>query len=279
MKRILLIILLAATLAVPDTLVASLTFGAATTDRVNHGSAASLDNLDPLTYALWVYPTTVTGNRSIIAKSSAAGSPNGKALGFDGASTRLQFIVDRVTTDTNYVTNLSALTTNKWCFIAVTFNSGGAAGEIVNIYQGDFTAALAEGTYSTAADGSGANRDEAAISLSVGNTTPATPASAFQGRIAWAGVWNRELSVSELRTQQFHPAKTSGNVLFVAYGFNGTGSQIDWSGNANAGTVTGASLTPDHVALGPLFGFDDDLPYNVSTVAAPCLRSLMGVGC
>jgi hypothetical protein len=279
MKRILLVILLLATLTAPDTLVASLTFGAATSDRVNHGSAASLDNLDPFSYALWVYPTTVTGNRIIIAKSSAAGSPNGKFLGFEGASTRIQFIVDRVTTDTNYVTNLTALTTNKWWFVAVTFNSAGAVGEIANIYQGDLTATLAEGTYSTATDGSGANRDEAAISLSVANSTPATPASAFQGRIAWVGVWNRELSLAELRAQQFHPAKTSGNVLFAAYGFNGTGSQIDWSGNANAGTVTGASLTPDHVALGPLFGFDDDLPYNVSTAATPCLRSLMGVGC
>jgi hypothetical protein len=237
----------------------ALTFGALTTDRVVHGSDASLDNLDPFTCALWVYPTTVTGNRVFLSKSSAAGSPNGKFFGFEGATTRLQFIQDRVTTDSVYVTNLSALTTNKWWFIAVSFNSAGAAGEIVNIYQGDLSATLAEGTYSTATDGSGANRDDSAISLAVGNTTPASPASAFQGRIAWCGVWNRELSLAELRMQQFRPHKTSGCVLFTHYGFNGTGAQPDWSGNANAGTVTGATVA-EHVPLGPAFGWDVDLP-------------------
>jgi hypothetical protein len=51
------------------------------------------------------------------------------------------------------------------------------------------------------------------------------------------------------------PRPIAGCVGFWHLGANGVGTQPDWSGNANAGTVTGATVS-DHVPLGPWFGYD-----------------------
>ena len=52
--------------------------------------------------------------------------------------------------------------------------------------------------------------------------------------------------MAEIEAQRLYPQRTSGNVMFVLTGENGTSTQWDLSGNGNNGTVTGA--TP---ALGP----------------------------
>ena len=56
---------------------------------------------------------------------------------------------------------------------------------------------------------------------------------------------NRRLSLGELKTQQFAPHPVSETVLFVPLGFNGTGTQADWSGNGNNCKVTGATQSAD----------------------------------
>jgi len=75
--------------------------------------------------------------------------------------------------------------------------------------------------------------------------------------------FDRALSLGEIRSLQFHPRVLSGCVLYSHYGFNGTGTQPDWSGKGNSGTVTGATVS-NHVPLGSPFGFDDPLPYIVT---------------
>lgn len=252
-SKILIVVLLASTV-LPSAALAALTFGAATTDVVNHGSDASLDNLNPFTWAAWIFPTTLTNARIILSKATAGSV--GKQFAVNGTAGDVSVRVNRPT-DTVYITNDTPLaTTSKWYFIAATFDSAGAAGQVVNIYVGDLTTSLAERAYGTATDGSGTPDAEETVSFAAGNLTPATPATPLQGRIAWAGVWNRGLSLGELQQQQFRPHKTSGNVLFTHYGFNGTGTQPDWSGTGNSGTVTGATQS-DHVPLGAPFGTDD----------------------
>ena len=219
----------------------ALTFGVTTSSRVNHGSATVLDNLDPFTVIMWMYPTTLTNGRRPYTK----GAQN--TFSIYGTAGDLSFERLR-TTSTIYTTNNTPLATlNKWYFVAFSFNSAGATGQIVNIYVGNLSTFAVEATYGTATDGSGSLNTDATANLIIGNRPVAD--SAFQGRIAWVGVWNRELTLGELRAQQFRPHKTSGCVLFTHYGFNGTGTQPDWSGSGNPGTVTDATVS-SHVPLG-----------------------------
>lgn len=256
----------------------SLVFGALTTDRVNHGADTSLDDLDPFTYLMWVYPTTLTANRALMGKD--AGGLNGRVLvvAGTGASSQLQGFVSRATTSSNYVTSLSVLTTDAWHFVGMTFDSGAAAGQIINLYHGLRTTIVAEQGYSISTDGSGAVTSDAANGLCVGNIEDAS--AAFEGRVAWAGVWNRVLSLGEVRSQQFHPHVTSGCKLFCHYGWNGTGTQPNWAdtGSVNNGTVTGATVGA-HVPLGPPFAAPEWVPYTVAAPAGgqPTMRRWGGV--
>lgn len=252
----------------------ALTFGGAISDRVDHGSAASLDDLDPYTYLLWVYPTTLTNNRGFVGKGNTT-----KNFKLNGTGGNLQIVVARATTSTSYITNDTPLSTlNKWYCIATSFESAAAAGEVVNIYSGDLSTTVAERTYGTSTDGSGAVTTDASASLIVGNNASGT---AFQGRIAVCLIWNRKLTLGEIKDQQFHPHKTSGCVLYSICGYNGTGTQADLSGSGNNGTVTGATQS-DHVPLGPLFGFDLGYQGNFTAAAAatayPAPRMMMGIG-
>src|SRR3990172_7572946 len=98
----------------------ALTFGAAISDRVNHGSAASLDSLAAFTMLFWVYPTTLTGSRALWDKGSVVAP----FLPLDpGNPDELRVRINQATSATEYVTNNANLTTNKWWFIAVTYDS------------------------------------------------------------------------------------------------------------------------------------------------------------
>lgn len=61
---------------------------------------------------------------------------------------------------------------------------------------------------------------------------------------------NSRLSLAELRAIQYtmFPSRSDQNI-FIHLGWNGTGTQVDWSGNRNNGTVTGATVA-NHAPLG-----------------------------
>jgi hypothetical protein len=237
----------------------ALTFaGGASTDRVNCGSAASLDDIADLTALVWVFPTTIADDDVLISKYRGAVNA-GWTLGTTGTGGALTISRERASVDQNYTSDTGFLTVNTWncCVIQSNTTDG-------KIFHGALTSPLAEVTYASSAAGSGAANTDAARSLFIGNRDAATPNAAFTGDIAVAMVWNRRLTLGELIDQQFRPHKTSGCVLYVHCGFNGTGSQADWSGNANAGTVTGATLSTRGLPLGPYFGYDTPSRYAVS---------------
>ena len=66
-------------------------------------------------------------------------------------------------------------------------------------------------------------------------------------------VHNTDLALAEIQRQQFRPHPLASTLVFCMLGYAGTGTQPDWSGNGNNGTVTGATVA-DHVPLGA-FGF------------------------
>jgi len=224
----------------------------ASTERVDHGSATSLDDLDTATVLAWVYPTATSVGFVEGKYASPCCSTGYRWLvpGFH-ANASLDVRVDRATSDLG-MTALSLMTANAWQFIGAVWNTGGTDAD-QKLFRGTLTSIATEPTYNIQTVGSGATVSDAGGTLVVGNREGAD--FNFPGRIAWVGIWNRALTNGEVRAQQFRPHPTSGCVLFTHYGFNGTGTQPDWSGSANSGTVTGATVI-DHVPLGAPFGFD-----------------------
>ena len=251
----------------------SLTFGAGATDNVNIGSGASIDNLDPVTILAWVYVTTLTQNRTIYCKGPSGSFRTLLRLG-DGSG-NVQMAVLR-TALTNYITNDAPIAADSWRLVAATFDSTAGAGEIANIYVGSLAANAVESAYGTATDGSGTVTDDAANNAFWGNS--ATVDAPLQGRIAYCAVVDRVMTLAEIQSWQWRPRVVSGCVDFHALGFAGTGTQPDWSGNSNAGTVTGATVS-DHVPLPAPFGWMEE--WNgafVAAAAASAPKRLMTLG-
>lgn len=214
----------------------ALRFGAATSDRVACGTG--FNGLDPWTWLCWVYPTTLTANRTILSKRSTGVGPS-FVVNTTGSPANLQLGIFRGTTNTNYVTNDTPLVTNEWHCLAVTFNSAAAAGQVVNIYVGKQRKNCVESTYGTATDGSGTNTDTAAFEIA---NEVASHTAAFQGLVGPVAVVARELGLSEIIDWQFNPRIVANTRLFIRCGGNGTGLQRDETRRGNDGTVTGATL-------------------------------------
>jgi len=231
-------------------------------DRVDHGSDASLDNLDPFTYLTWIQPTVAFISASRLFSKNAI---TNVALVQEGGG--LQYFRDR-DTDTSYITD-TLMTLNAWNLVAIVFNSSGGENEIVNIYSGSLTAAATEASsYSTQDDGSGALASDAGGSWIVGNRSAFDRSMASD--IAIVAIINRALSLSEIIAWQWQPRVVADTVLFSHYGFNGTTTAFDLSGNGNDGTASGATIAA-HVPLGPPFGFDDESSFEPGPVGFPVL--------
>lgn len=241
---------------------ASLNFLLSSTDRVSIPSSASINNLAAFTYIFWIYPNSITATKDITSRVTS--SSGVKHLRMIDGSGNLEGRVRRTTAVSVYTTNDTPLVANTWTYAALTWDVSAAAGQLMNIYHGTLTSAAVESTYSGAVDGSGTT-DNDNSNLFIGSNNAQT--TTWPGRIAFFGMWNRVLTLGEIRDQQFNPHPTQGNVVFMHLGFSGgTGTQPDWSGKKNnATTVTGATLAP-HVPLPAPFAFAagdaDLLAYN-----------------
>lgn len=228
----------------------SLILGANTSDRDSCGSAAGLDGLTAFTVMLWVYITTRTDLRILVSKI------NGGTLGWvwrlQSTSGNSQFLWIRATQNLSYINTGTPFALNTWVCAAATLDQGGTASALVKMYFGGLTTTLAAASgYSVTQDGSGAYTSADAQNLVCGNSDGAV--AALQGSEAVAMHWNRVLSLGELKQQQFRPHKTSGCILLSHLGYGGTGTQPDYSGSGNNGTVTGATVGA-HVPLAAAFG-------------------------
>jgi hypothetical protein len=221
--------------------VSSLVLGGASTHSAIKTSPTGMTTLTTLTWIGYVYPTTLTSGR--VMWSRRDDGPDGPFFSLSGTGGDVRFVRDHATTDTDYITNntpLSAL--NAWRCLAVTFDTGAGAGEFVNIYHGSFAALLAECTYGTATDGTGALTADGGTGTAyrLGNNNGDT--TSFQGRIGPAALFNRVLSLGELQSWQYRPRVMAGCVAFHVCGINGTTNVPDWSGNGNLLATTSLTL-------------------------------------
>jgi hypothetical protein len=237
----------------------SLLFGGAVSDRVNHGSAAALDNLTAWTQIFWLYPTTLTSFLDISDKQVTS---NGRRLVFVSgyATSDVEIQVRRATNADDYSSNGAGITVNNWWYVAVVYDSAAGAGLHAKFYVGNLTTPAALKSTIVDTEGSGALKTDAAGDFIIGNDYAF--ASSYRGRIAFHGNWNITLSLGQIKAQQYdllYPVDPDPAhcLIFTNYGLLGTGTQPDWSGNLNNGTVTGATQS-NHVPL-PLF------PYQIWT--------------
>lgn len=230
-------------------------------EKVDCGNNSSLNNLDPFTWLGWVRPT-LGSNGWVITKADATTDFKRLQLRTNGSS-RLR--VERETTLTALNTAASTFTGDVWQFIAATYDD--AASTETFIYRGTLTSVVVDvSDVASRTNGAGAETDDSGGNFIIGNRGGAD--EHMPGRIAWIMCLNVALTLSQIRTQQFHPHVVAGTVGFWHLGFLPVASsQPDWSGNGNNGTVTDATLA-DHVPLGPPFGFDVGLPFPTAAAAA-----------
>ena len=256
----------------------ALVFGAVNSDRVDCGSAATLDDRTTMTCVMWVKWNGGAGPVRFWGKGLGGG---GYAyFGMPGGGTaRLVATWDYTTTDATSQSSNSTLVSGSWQCVAVTFDNTNGP----KLYAGSLSAPIAETGYAVGPTApSGTRVSDAAQNFYIGNDEGAGASftKAWPGSIASFALWNRVLSLGELLDQQFSPRVTSGCVLFAHLGFNGTGVQPDWSGKGNNGTVTGATQSA-HAPLARPFGREDSsLPYIVAAPAAAAKfrRTLSPIG-
>lgn len=220
----------------------SLNFAASTSARVDHGSAASLDNLNPLTFWAWVYRTANGANQEVITKDGAVNTGPLFIVDSSPGEGTLRFFRWMTGTNTDFASPAGAVPLNMPMFVAVTYDSSLAT--FVDLYTGTLVRPVTEVTYTATINGTGTIEDDSASLLYVGNVQRA-PTSNFKGRIGWYGVLNRRLTQGQLEQIRTAPtiydALLPGTVLLSGWQ-DTTATQIDLSGLGNHGTVTSATV-------------------------------------
>jgi hypothetical protein len=225
----------------------ALVFGALTTDKVDCGTAASLDDLPSAAFTAyaWVYRTADGANQHIFSKDNSF--PSGWSLtanNVSGSEGELRFVVFRNTsTATDWADAISVSGTiplNTWTFVAGRYDP--ATTPQMKLYAGGLTTPVAEvASYFRQQDGTGSFLSDAAANLYVGNLQRSTTLP-FKGNIQRGGLIPGALALGDIQILQYgtlvQAAAFSPKLLFD---FQATGTQPDFSGNGNTGTITGAT--------------------------------------
>lgn len=210
-------------------------------------AATSINSLTAFTYFAWVYRTgTDTSAPDMFNKGAFPDSR--KEFGLNDSAGTLRGVVDRATTDCT-ASSTTSINTNEWSCVAMTYSEANG----IKMFTGTLATAMAEVSYASQVTGSGATGDDSANAQEFGGRSTGGANANFPGYIAVASICNAEMSLAEIQRQQFRPQITSSCVCYQHLGYNGTGTQADWSGNLNNGTVTVATIT-QHVPLTSLFG-------------------------
>lgn len=215
-----------------------LRFAGNTTDAIDHGSASTLDDISPVTSLFWLrMPTASNGGSALIISEKTESSYTTCVREFFVNDVNDYFQIEF---QLNGVSNALArstetLSVSTWYFIGYSWDGSNAP----KLYRGSQTSEVSETGYAIQQAGVGVYITDAGENYKVGKH-PIGTEKGWLGDIAWHGLWNRVLTLEEIRGQQANPTASANCVLFCNYGVDGTGSQTDQSGNANHGTVTGA---------------------------------------
>lgn len=248
----------------------SLRFTDASGHRVNFGSAATLDNMTSFTWLQWFNPATLatSTNRELVGKLRTSDFLQGFACYQYTAAGVLEFDVsDASTYGRIHIASTNVWTTATWQLIAVTVSHGTSG--LNDIYRGTLTAnavSVKDGVASTYA--APVSYDDSANSLVVAATTSSSTES-LPADFSYFAIYPRVLTLSEIQQWQWQPQNLPNGrpVIFSALGWNGTGTQTDWSGSNNVGTISGSPTVVPNAPVRNPFAGQDWGPYKVTAVA------------
>jgi len=214
-----------------------------TTGVINHGSAAIVDNVLPVTFTFWCYFNSFNAARYLLQKN--ANEPYIRAGGFPTANKISLFWSNGGVNDLSYLT-ANTLTVNTWHHIAVTVRTGLLT---PRVYFGQQGVVPRLTTGATLGGGKGFGFNNAAANLIVGSSSDAGAASP-DWNVAHFSMWNKVLTLNQIIAQWHRPHRHDDGscVVMSDYGFNGTGTQADFSGNGNNASVTDM-IQADHVPI------------------------------
>lgn len=242
--------ILAILLAVP--LNGSLSFS--TTNRVNVGQAASLDDIMGVTSPAgdqttitWIKCASAPNDATIFQKGTF-GTGSADALYFEFSTGNLISHYDRTSdlTASAAMANFAQWGTGKWVYVVSRSKAGGANGDQELLIGDEDSAAAEPSSYGTQVVGSGDHTTNGTGDMIIGNEVAGfgTPLACEMFAIARYNVY---LTDAQLDAQRKifncgnYPVQARGCWIL---GINqSVGSQTDFSGNGNTGTVTGATAT------------------------------------
>jgi hypothetical protein len=224
--------------------------------RVDVGSGSSIDNLTVFTVLQWVLPTAFTVNKRFWNKGTGSGTQHGVTI---STGDTVAYSRGRAGASCNIISS-TAMTVDVWNCIAITVDFG--ASPVGKIYFGLLNTPLTEVSYGTTDDGSGTVFNDSANNLYIGNRN--TGADVFPGHIATTVFWNRILTLAEMRQAQLRQRIISSLAGYWELGFQGVGTQQDYSGNGNSGTVTNAILSAHPPIINPFAWHLEDDAYVIA---------------
>lgn len=220
--------------------------GWADANYISHGSAAALDDMTAGTVAFWLQSTSATARQTVLWKE-----PNWEStLAEHQATPDWYLFIGRATTAMFVraaVSAFAAYGTSKWMFFVATWDFASSAN--CRLLIGDVSTPAAEpSSYLDQVAGSGSTSpSNAANNWTVGRNFSSSGRQ-WVGPIAAHWAFNKALSLAEIQQLQWRGriADWASCLIYSEYGWNGTGSQPDWSGHGNAGTIAGTLTLADH---------------------------------
>ena len=210
--------------------------------QVSFGSPTTLDNLAASTYMFIYKPATLDSTfRYLYRKVVDPGGTNINHHDSDLEFTRGYGITNLVAFSTGDIISSGN------CYIS--FFVDGGASVAPHIYHAQLGSLLTEPSYAQQDTPTGTLDTDASASLLVGFRDSTRR---FIGDVSRVAVWAEAFSLADCQMNYWRFLANVNMRLFCELGYgHGTGTQLDWSGNGNDGTVTGAALA-NHPPIVPV---------------------------
>lgn len=178
------------------------------------------------------------------------------------------FDMDRATTDLKMISTSNALAVGTWYFVGASWDISGAD-TAQKLYVGALGSDVVEvSSYSTQTVGAGA-RVATTDAFTIGNTPGGDSWAFLDGDVGGFIYLNRIPQIEEIRRISRQMFAVKDSQLHLELGYHGTGTQTDWSGTGNNGTITGAVAANHPPVLAPFkyTHYESDV-YKVSGASA-----------
>lgn len=220
---------------------------------------------DPQTILVWFNPNSIdASDRQLTGQSLTAGESR-TICGDTTGTGIIRMIMSFSGTNPHARSATGTITAGAWHYVAFRLDSSGA--QDVQLFHGDLDTEVTEVSY-------GVTQESTGTILSTDSDFRAGNAAAQNNSanavVAFMAIWpGTALTLAQIQAQQYFLGVpiVPGCELFTHYGIeSATGTQPDWSGNGNNGTITGTPTLVDHVPI-PIFLGDSDFQQEAAAAA------------